>query len=198
MPSQADRRAATVATILTVARRLFAARGFDATSIDDIAEAAGVAKGAVYHHFASKEAVFLRVLDDVQAGIAAAPVPPEALQERDPAELIAAGVLGYLLAASEPDVRRVLLIDGPAVVGWRKWREIDDRYFGAGARIAMKRLLGEAAPAREVELMAHLLMGAVMEAAIICATAEDPQTTARELSSALRRMLLGMARDAQP
>ena len=46
--------------------------------------------------------------------------------------------------------------------------------------------------------MAHLLMGAVMEAAIICATAEDPQTTARELSSALRRMLLGMARDAQP
>lgn len=105
-------------------------------------------------------------------------------------------MLRYLLAASEPDVRRVLLIDGPAVIGWRKWREIDDRFFGAGARFAMTRLLGEASPAREVELMAHLLMGAVMEAAIICATAEDPEVTARELSSALRRMLLGMARDA--
>ena len=184
--------------ILEGARRLFAANGFDATSMDDIAEAAGVAKGAVYHHFASKEAVFLRVLEDVQAGIAAAPVPPEALRERDPAEQIAGAVLRYLLAASEPDVRRVLLIDGPAVVGWRKWREIDDRFFGAGARMAMARLLGEAAPAREVELMAHLLMGAVMEAAILCATAEDPETTARDLSSALRRMLLGMARDAQP
>jgi AcrR family transcriptional regulator len=179
--------------ILEGARRLFAANGFDGTSIDDIAEAAGVAKGAVYHHFASKEAVFLRVLEDVQAAIAAAPVPPEALKERDPAEQIAGAVLRYLLAASEPDVRRVLLIDGPAVIGWRKWREIDDRFFGAGARFAMARLMGEAAPSREVELMAHLLMGAVMEAAILCATAEDPQMTARELSSALRWMLHGMA-----
>lgn len=76
MPSQAGRRAATVAMILEGARRLFAANGFDATSMDDIAEAAGVAKGAVYHHFASKEVVFLRVLEDVQAAIAAAPVPP--------------------------------------------------------------------------------------------------------------------------
>ena len=183
--------------ILEGARRLFAANGFDATSIDDIAEAAGVAKGAVYHHFTSKEAVFLRVLEDVQAAIAAAPIPPEAFEERDPAEQIAGAVLRYLLAASEPDVRRVLLVDGPAVVGWRKWREIDDRFFGAGARFAMARLLGEAAPAREVELMAHLLMGAVMEAAILCATADDPQTTARDLSSAIRRMLLGMARDAR-
>jgi len=197
VPSQADRRAATVAMILEGARRLFATNGFDATSIDDIAEAAGVAKGAVYHHFASKEAVFLRVLEDVQAAIAAAPVPPEALRERDPAEQIAAAVLRYLLAASEPDVRRVLLIDGPAVIGWRKWREIDDRFFGAGARFAVGRLLGEASPAREVELIAHLLMGAIMEAAILCATAEDPETTARDLSSALRRMLLGMARDAR-
>jgi AcrR family transcriptional regulator len=197
VPSQADRRAATVALILEGARRLFAANGFDTTSMDDIAEAAGVAKGAVYHHFASKEAVFLRVLEDVQAGIAAAPVPPEALKERDPAEQIASAVLRYLLAASEPDVRRVLLIDGPAVIGWRKWREIDDRFFGAGARMAMTRLLGEGAPAREVELMAHLLMGAVMEAAILCATAEDPEATARDLSSALGRMLRGMARDAR-
>jgi AcrR family transcriptional regulator len=196
MPSQADRRAATVAMILIAARRQFAANGFDATSMDGIAEAAGVAKGAVYHHFASKEAVFLKVLEDVQAGLAAAPAPPEVPQAGHPADLIAAGVLSYLLAASEPDIRRILLIDGPAVVGWRKWREIDDRYFGAVARMAVKGLLGDAAPAREVEPMAHLLMGAVMEAAILCATAEDPQTAARDLSSALRRMLLGMARNA--
>ena len=193
MPSQADRRAATVALILAAARRLFAANGFDTTSMDDIAEAAGVAKGAVYHHFASKEAVFLQVLEDVQAGIAGAPPSPEMRRQGEPAELIAAGVLAYLLAASEPNVRRILLIDGPAVVGWRKWREIDDRYFGADARMAMGALLGEGAPAREVELMAHLLMGSVMEAAILCATAEDPQITARDLASALGRMLHGMA-----
>src|ERR1700685_1784422 len=118
MASQADRRAATVGAILLEARRLFTQHGFEATSIDDIAEAAGVAKGAVYHHFASKEAVFQRVLEDVQAAIASAPVPPQALRARDPAELIAAATLRYLLAASEPEVRRVLLIDGPAVIGW--------------------------------------------------------------------------------
>src|ERR1700761_3768149 len=125
MPSQAERRAATMALILSEARRLFDARGFEATSIDDIAEAAGVAKGAVYHHFESKEAVFLRVLEDLQAGLLGQPLPPEALAERDPVELGAGAVLRYLLAASEPGTRRVLLIDGPAVIGWRKWREID-------------------------------------------------------------------------
>jgi len=192
VPSQADRRAATVAVILTEARRLFTARGFEATSIDDIAEAAGVAKGAVYHHFASKEAVFQRVLEEVQAEIASGPIPPGAHEPRDPAELIADGVLHYLLAASAPEVRRVLLIDGPAVIGWRKWREIDDRFFGAGARLAMTHLLGEDAPGREVEAMTHLVMGAVMEAALVCAVADDPGRAARELSSALGRMLLSV------
>lgn len=195
MPSQADRRAATVAKILAGARRLFATRGFEQASIDDIAEAAGVAKGAVYHHFASKEAVFLKVLEEVQAAIAAAPISPEVLKARDPASQIAAAVLSYLLAASDAEVRRILLIDGPAVIGWRKWREIDDRFFGAGARSAVKRLLGEAAAAREVEATVHLLMGAVMEAALRCAAADDPEATARDLSSALERMLRGIARN---
>ena len=70
MSSQAERRAATVAAILTSARALFGGRGFEATSIDDIAEGAGVAKGAVYHHFDSKEAIFTQVLEAVQADIA--------------------------------------------------------------------------------------------------------------------------------
>jgi len=191
MASQADRRAATVGTILAEARRLFTARGFEATSIDDIAEAAGVAKGAVYHHFASKEAVFQRVLEDMQAAIAAAPLPAEASD--DLIEQIAAATLRYLLTASEPEFRRVLLIDGPAVIGWRRWREIDDRFFGAGARLAMKWLLGPEASDSEVDAMTHLMMGAVMEAALVCATADDPQRAARELSSALGRMLGGLA-----
>ena len=192
MPSQADRRAATVGVILAEARRLFTDRGFEATSIDDIADAAGVAKGAVYHHFASKEAVFQRILEDVQAEIASAPA--RLLETRDAAELIAAGTLHYLLAASAPEVRRILLIDGPAVIGWRRWREIDDRYFGAGARLAMSHLLGADASEDEIEALTHLVMGAVMEAALVCAVADDPARAARELSSALGRMLRGAAK----
>jgi AcrR family transcriptional regulator len=192
MPTQADRRAATIALILNEARRLFAERGFEAASIDDIAAAAGVAKGAVYHHFESKEAVFQRVLEDIQAALLAAPPPPEALAGNDPVELIVGGVLRYLLAASEPEVRRILLIDGPAVIGWRRWREIDDRYFGAGARLAMRLLLGERATEADVAATTHLVMGAVMEAALVCATAKDPKAAAEELCGALRPMLAGL------
>ena len=87
----------------------------------------------------------------------------------------------------------MLLIDGPAVIGWRKWREIDDRVFGAGARQGRKWLLGPEASDQEVDAMTHLMMGAVMEAALVCATADDPRQAAHDLSSALGRMLGGLA-----
>jgi AcrR family transcriptional regulator len=192
MIRQIDRSAATVADILTAARKLFATTGFDATSIDGIAAKAGVAKGAVYHHFDSKEEIFTRVLEDVQAEIAALPVPAATRAMADPLDMIAAETLRYLLAATEPSRKRILLIDGPAVIGWRKWREIDDRFFGAGAKAAMTHVLGAGAPAREIDAVTHLVMGAVMEACLVCATAPEPRKAARELSSGLRKMLEGL------
>jgi AcrR family transcriptional regulator len=187
MSTQAERRAATVAAILESARALFGERGFEAASIDDIAEGAGVAKGAVYHHFDSKEAIFERVLDAVQAEIQQTP-PPAGMAGGDLADLMAAGVEHYLRTASAPRFRRILLIDGPAVLGWRRWREIDDKYFGAGARMATAALLGQGASGAEIDAMTHLMMGAVMEAALVCATASDPDETARQLGVGLRRL----------
>lgn len=192
MSRQAERRAATVATILASARALFGARGFEATSIDDIAQGAGVAKGAVYHHFESKEAIFTQVLEAVQLEILQTPVPPAAGARGDLADQIAAGVGHYLLTASAPGARRILLIDGPAVIGWRRWREIDDKYFGAGARMANAALLGEGASPVEIDALTHLLMGAVMEAAMVCATASDVEETARNLTASLRKLLKGL------
>ena len=192
MARQAERSEATTRAIEAAARKLFATRGFAATSIDDIAARAGVAKGAVYHHFASKEAIFARVLDALQAELAAAPVPAAARRITDPLDAMADAVLRYLLAASEPERRRILLVDGPAVIGWQKWREIDDKYFGAGARAGVAAALGEGASAKEIDASAHLLLGAVMEAALVCATADDPRKTARQYAAALRRMLAGL------
>ncbi|HEY8949557.1 MAG TPA: helix-turn-helix domain-containing protein [Rhizomicrobium sp.] len=192
MIRQLDRSAATIADILAAARKLFASEGFDATSIDGIAAKAGVAKGAVYHHFESKEEIFTRVLEDVQAEIAALPVPAATRAMTDPLDQIAAETLRYLLAATEPSRKRILLIDGPAVIGWKKWREIDDRFFGAGAKAAMTLVLGPKATPREVDAVTHLLMGAVMEACLVCATAPDAKKAARELSAGLRRMLQGL------
>ena len=194
MIRQFDRSAATIADILGAARKLFAGEGFDATSIDDIAAKAGVAKGAVYHHFDSKEEIFTRVLEDVQAEIAALPVPAATRAMSDPLDQIAAETLRYLLAATEPSRKRILLIDGPAVIGWQKWREIDDRFFGAGAKAAMTHVLGADASPREVGSATHLMMGAVMEACLVCATAPDAKKAARDLSAALRKMLEGLRR----
>src|ERR1700761_1206127 len=105
MSTQSERRAATVAGILASARNLFAERGFEATSIDDIAEGASVAKGAVYHHFESKEAIFTQVLEGVQAEIFATPPPPDVRLDGALPDLMADGVERYLLAASAPGVR---------------------------------------------------------------------------------------------
>ena len=190
--SQAERSAATVEALERAARALFSGRGFEATSIDDIAARAGVAKGAFYHHFAAKEEIFVRVLDGVQAELAALPVPAASRRIADPLERIADAVLRWLLAASEPERKRILLVDGPAVIGWQRWREIDAKYFGAGARAAVAGVLGEGASAREVEALAHLLLGAVMEGALVCASAPDPRRAARDVTAALRRLLGGL------
>ncbi|HTQ12481.1 MAG TPA: helix-turn-helix domain-containing protein [Rhizomicrobium sp.] len=192
MVSQADRRAATVAAILAAARKLFDAHGFEATTMDDVVAKAGTAKGAIYHHFPSKEALFGRVLETIQEELAAAQVPGASRGLRDPMDRIAGGVLRYLLAATEPGRKRILLVDGPAVLGWRKWREIDDRYFGAGARMAVTAALGEGAAATEIEAVTHLLLGAVMEAALVCAAAKNPRKAARDQTAALRKMLEGL------
>ena len=192
MARQAERSEATTKAIEAAARKLFATRGFAATSIDEIAARAGVAKGAVYHHFASKEAIFERVLDTVQAELASAKVPAASRKLTDPLDVIADSALRYLLAASEPERRRILLVDGPAVIGWQRWREIDAKYFGASTRAGVAAVLGDRATAGEVDAAAHLLLGACGEAALVCAAAEDPRKTARAHAAALRRMLAGL------
>jgi AcrR family transcriptional regulator len=192
MPSQAERSSATTGAILAGARALFAERGFEATSIDDIALAAGVTKGAVYHHFPSKQAIFVQVLDAVHRDVANAPVPPQILEIADPVDMIAAAVLDYLLTVCKPPTRRILLIDGPVVIGWARWREIDDAYFGAGARVFLRHILGPDVSERQVDAAVHLVMGAVMESALACALAEDPAETARDLTEGLKRMLQGL------
>src|SRR5579864_8920974 len=115
--SQAERRAGTVAAILAAAQQLFAKRGFAATTIDDIAGRAGVAKGAVYHHFGSKEEILERVLDGIFVEIAAR-LRMAAGPSRDLFETMVKGTEIYLERVTAPEVKRISLVDGPAVLGW--------------------------------------------------------------------------------
>jgi len=188
---QQHRREATISSILTVARAAFGTRGFAATTIESIAEDCGIAKGAVYHHFTSKEALFTAVMEAVQVDVARVPMSRSDARLTDPLDQIAAGVLRYLIATSNPDIRRILLIDGPAVVGWRKWREIDARTFATAARRAIASALGKASAA-QIDSVVHLVMGSVTEAALVCATSPRPKARARAFAVELRAMLEGL------
>lgn len=188
MTSQAQRRTATIAAITRAAGELFTARGFAATSIDDIASRAGVAKGAVYHHFESKEQIFARVFEQVTAALAAE-VGATAAAGKSILDSFELGTLKYLTSISGEKCRQVLLIDGPAVLGWGKWREIDARYFGGTMQGPAKTTLRGRASLREIAAMRHLLAGAVAEAALVCATSDHRLRDARDLTSALRKML---------
>ncbi|MBN9004845.1 MAG: TetR/AcrR family transcriptional regulator [Rhizobiales bacterium] len=184
MIAQSERRAATIAAILGGARKLFLAQGFAETSVDAIALEAGVGKGAVYHHFESKEEILDRLVDAMQAEIAAE-VVATARKGRDVLDSIGRGTLKYLTAITSPAIRRVLLIDGPAVLGWERWREIDHKYFAALMRGPLDASLRGRLSEREVEAVGHLVAGAMMEAALVCATSDKPERAARDMTDGL-------------
>jgi AcrR family transcriptional regulator len=190
--SQAERSAATVAAILDAARALFATKGFGETSIDDIGARARTAKGAVYHHFHSKEEIFERVFGRALADVAEAVA--RSATGTDPLESMVAGTRVYLEQVTAPSVRRILLIDGPAILGWAKWREIDLRQFGEMTRAPLRQILGAQITERELEAVLHLLTGAITEASQIAASAHARRRRIDDLVGGLRILLSGLTK----
>jgi AcrR family transcriptional regulator len=189
MAKQAERRAATTEAILKAGRRLFGEQGFAATTIDDIAEAARVAKGAVYHHFATKEAVFEAVFDQVSHDLVLE-VDRAARTERDVLAAMVAGTQHYLAACAKGPTGQIILRDGPAVLGWERWREIDARHFGGKMPRALAAAMDTGLIARQpVEPLARLLLGAVTEAAVACAGRADVLKAGGEYSRAFKSLL---------
>ena len=172
MATQAQRRAETIRAIVAAARGLFGSDGFAAPTIDRIAAAAGVAKGAVYHHFAAKDEIFERVLDTVQGELAAG-TAKAAWGAKSPVEAIERGTRAFLKACTAPEVRRIVLFDGPAVLGWKRWREIDEAHFSALLAAAIAELRRSSPDTRGARALTRLLLGAVTEAALACASAAE-------------------------
>src|SRR5689334_21636177 len=173
MAKQAERRAATSEAILTAARRLFGTQGFAATTMDEIAEAARIAKGAVYHHFGTKEAVFEAVFDLVSRDLVAE-IDRAPRAEKDVLAAMVAGTQHYFAATAKGATGQIILRDGPAVLGWERWREIDAQHFGGKMPRALSAAMEAGLIARQpVEPLARLLLGAVTEAAVASSTGRD-------------------------
>jgi AcrR family transcriptional regulator len=171
--SQAERSATTRQALLASARALFTERGFSATAREDIVERAGVTRGALYHHFANKEAVFRAVFEDLERELAER-IATAAVAAPDPLAQLRLGCEAFLDAASDPAVRRIALTDAPAVLGWQTWRAIEAEHgLGLMREVLQAAMDAGQVATRPVESMAHLLLAALTEAALLVASAPD-------------------------
>jgi AcrR family transcriptional regulator len=175
------------------ARELFAARGYSAVGTEEIVQRAGVTRGALYHHFrGGKEELFRAVLVQISAEIARN-VARAARSSEDPWESLAVGIDAFLDASATAEVQRILLIDGPSVLGWDVWREIDAEYGVALVERALQRAAetGRLIP-QPTNALAQVLLGALHEAAMVVARADDPAAARAEMGQTIRRLLDGL------
>jgi AcrR family transcriptional regulator len=176
MDLRLERGKTTRDRIVAAAVELFGEHGYDGTSIGAVLESAGVARGALYHHFPSKEALFDAVLERVVAE-AAATAAEAARAGDDPVASLRAGCDAWLQLALDPAVQRIALLDPPAVVGWTRWRELDEQYTLGGLRANLTRIAEQGRlPRGDVDVLAHMLLAAVSEAALLIARADDPES----------------------
>lgn len=172
---------------------LFAHQGYFATGTEEIVAAADVGtRGALYHHFADKKELFEAVFEQVELDLATRAAV--AVSGRSGLARLTQGLEAFLDASVEPEVRRIILIDGPAVLGWEKWREIEARH-GLGA---IRHLLEEGAAdgsmsVPDSQALAHMLLSVVDEAALYIAHAPAPRTARVHAGNALRALLSGLA-----
>lgn len=164
---------ATRARLIGAARELFGSRGFERTSIEAVLERSGVARGALYHHFASKAELLDAVAEEVFAEIAER-TAAAAGDIGDPLEGVRAGSHAWLEMALDPAIQRIALLDPQTVLGWRRWRELDERHSLGGLRASFRRLAREGrVPSGQEELLAHMVLAALNEAALFIAFATD-------------------------
>jgi AcrR family transcriptional regulator len=186
--TQAERLASTRAALLKAARTIFAEQGYEAAATEEIVRRAKVTRGALYYHFKDKRALFDAVASDVACEIAEkidAATPMD-----DPLQALIVGTGAFLDACLDPTVRRIYLIDAPAVLGWHRWREIDAPHGVRSLREGVTAMLAQRSDdALAVEPTTFLLAGAFNEAALWVAEARDEKAARRAMDRTLAALI---------
>ena len=194
MHMRSEQRDATRRALLAAARERFAADGYAAVGLLEIVGAAGVTKGALYHQFASKADLFRAVLEDVQAEVADAVVTAAAARRTGWTQLLA-GCEAFLTASTAPGIQRIMVVDGPAVLGWAAWRALDEAHSARHLRQALQALIDDGTFDKQpVEPLARLLSGAMNETALWLAGTGGDERDRRAAICALERLLRGLKR----
>ena len=192
--TQLERSAATQGALLSAARRLWGQRGYAAVSTPEIAETAGVTRGAMYHQYANKTELFVAVLEAVETDvIERLTADVIAANPSTPSETLHITADAWLRVAVEPEVRQLVLLDAPSILGWGGFREISQR-FGLGMT---EQLLSAAIEAGELRPqptrpLATIVIAALDEAAMIIANAADPVREGHEVHAVIHDLIDGL------
>lgn len=188
--SKAEKHAATRAALLSTARRLFAGKGFAATGTEEVVAQAEVTRGALYYHFADKQALFAAVVEQVAQEVLAA-IEAAAAKAKSPLDGLLRGTQAFMNACLEPGARQIYLIDAPSVIGWQRWREIDARHGMGSLRQGVDAALAELPRGQKLsaEALTYLLSGAMNEAVLWLAEAKDEAAARKAAEAALKRIL---------
>src|SRR5580658_11143898 len=185
---------ATRGQLIEVATSLFATRGYEGTSIEAVLAAAGVSRGALYHHFAGKEALFtaavVAISDRVTVEIA------EAIRDcTDPVDAMRTAALAWIDLAGDPVIQRIMLVDAPSVLGWEQWRAMDEGRT-VGAMRAMLQAVSDTGrlPQELVDPFSHMILAALDEAAMVVARAPDTRVAVAKGRQAVEEFLARLLR----
>ncbi|MBV9795582.1 MAG: TetR/AcrR family transcriptional regulator [Actinobacteria bacterium] len=193
-PRRAEHASDTRAALVASARRLFAAQGFDATGTEQIVADARVTRGALYHHFRDKADLFRAVMAEAAGSVAQRLIDEQLASEAaSPLAEIQAGIAAYLDVCVTGDFQRIVLVDGPRVLGSDAWDELVERYGRGILEEWLERCVQagdlDAVPIRA---LARLLIAMLTEASLAIARSAEPPATRDELGMVLERLLAGL------
>jgi len=193
MNKKAESAARTCQALERAARELFEQRGFAQVSAEEIVAAAGVTRGALYHHYGGKERLFEAVVEAAMQRLHDNVAEAAGAAGHDLMAAIKLGIGRFLELATAPRLQRILFIDAPTVLGWQRWRELDARY-GLGLLQSALQQAQDAGQVRkqDTRLLAQVLMSAMIEAAMLAAHAPVKATARAEAQDMLGRLLDGL------
>ena len=183
----------TRALLVKTGRRLFAKRGYGAVSGEEVVAASRLTRGALYHHFDGKAGLFRAVVVDAMKEVNDR-VAKAAGGATDPWKALEFGIRAFLDVCTAPDLQRVLLVDGPAVLGWQAWRELDLEHGVGLLREVLRRAVAAGQMAvPDVDTASHLIAGALIDGAMIIATARGRSSVRHQVEQSMLAMLRGFA-----
>ncbi len=192
--TKAEQSEMTRAALLTAARELFTERGYADTATEEIVKRAGVTRGALYYQFRDKAALFQAVFHDIDRSLMQEIAESMQAAQGDAWQrLVHTGCRAFLDACLDPGVQRILFLDGPAVLNWETWHRLDAESGLGLIRQTLQTVMDQGLIEKQpLEPISHMMFGALTEAALYIARADDVRAAREEMGQSLERLLNGL------